>query len=689
MALPAFDVLADPDARGYRSTKIFGANRMVVPVDQMDGSAFIVNQALLQDVNPTYLYDVAKYVAGVAPGFYTPQDGFRLRSNEGGTNLIDGFAVTGSTPYVPVALVEQVEFIKGAQGVMYGSVSGGGVVNRVRKAPQKKFGLNVSGEMGSYDFFSSTIDVTGAVPFKGSENFAFRAISSFSYGGGRQDNLITEYPEQVYSLQGKYFIPTGGSVLVFIDYDNREWNPASEVTSADPVTGLLDARLHRTYSAYASLVVKSKDLRAGFIAEKMMGPIASRLSFQYNDSPWTDDALFPINNIAAPDPLWARYRKELVDRSSLFYDGVVKFAFSEAVSNIVNFGAEYTELARDSQQMVNYGPNFDYGNFTRYNPKRGGLAFNVASPNNTLQTFESLDFESKAAFVNWRASFFSDRISLIGGGRYLDYYQKINNKRNPAASRPAKEGTKSLYRAGAVASITSNITAFVGYSETFSVNTGLGFIPAGSQITQSNYRPDPGTKSLEGGLRFSFLNQRLNVDAAFYELKQTGRTGGGSSSFQPIVLLPDNTNKGMELQVSAALTNEWNLIGAITQADIVNSSTGVRSANEAEFLASLWTKYTFNAGAAKGFGVGFGLSHVGDKVPQVAPSGTAGTITGWMIPAVTTYDATVSYAYRNWQFQLNGVNISDEIFVKQFGGSNLAVWVDTGVKWKLSARYRW
>ncbi|MBM3788631.1 MAG: hypothetical protein FJW30_30210, partial [Acidobacteria bacterium] len=273
VALPAFDVLADPDARGYRSTKIFGANRMVVPVDQMDGSAFIVNQALLQDVNPTYLYDVAKYVAGVAPGFYTPQDSFRLRSNESGTNLIDGFAVTGFTAYVPVALVEQVEFIKGAQGVMYGSVSGGGVVNRVRKAPQKKFGLNVSGEIGSYDFFSSTIDVTGAIPFKGSENFAFRAISSFSYGGGRQDNLITEYPEQVYSLQGKYFIPTGGSVLVFIDYDNREWNPASEVTSADPVTGLLDARLHRTYSAYASLVIKSKDLRAGFIAEKMTGPI--------------------------------------------------------------------------------------------------------------------------------------------------------------------------------------------------------------------------------------------------------------------------------------------------------------------------------------------------------------------------------------------------------------------------------
>ena len=688
VALPAFDVSADAEARGYRSTKIFGANRMVVPIDQMDGSAFVVNKELLQDINPTYLYDVAKYVAGVAPGNYTAQDSFLIRSNEGGTNLIDGFAVTGFTPYVPMALVEQVEFIKGAQGVMYGSVSGGGVVNRVRKSPQKAFSLDLSAELGSFGYFSSIMDATGTVPFAGNKNFAFRAISSFSYGGNRQDNLITEHPEQIHSFQLKYFIPGGGSVLAFADYDNREWTPASEVTSGDPTTGLFDTGLHKKHSAYASLVIRSKDLRAGFIAEKMTGPIASRFSYQYSDSPWADDALFPINNIAGPDPLWARYRKQLVENSSFFYDGVVKFPLGDIASNIVNFGAEYTELTRDGQQIINYGPNFDYGNFTRYNPPRGALAFNIASRNNTIQTNEALDFESKAAFVNWRASFMEERFSIIGGVRYLDYTQKIFNKINPSASRPAKEGDRTLYRAGGVAKITSNMTAFVGYSETFSVNTALGFIPTGSQITQSNYRPDPGTKSFEGGLRFSFLNQRLNIDAAFYELRQTGRTAGGGSSFSPIVLLPDNVNKGLEVQVSAAPTDNWNLIAAVTQADIVNA-TGARTPDVAEFLASAWSKYTFREGGAKGLGVGLGVSHIGGKIPSAAPSGSAGTLSNWRIPAVTTYDATVSYTYKNWLIQFNGVNIGDKLFVKQFGGSNLAIWVDTGIKWRLSARYKW
>jgi iron complex outermembrane receptor protein len=648
----------------------------------------VVNKELLQDLNPTYLYDVAKYVAGVAPGYYTAQDSFLIRSNESGTNLIDGFSVTGFTPYVPMALVEQVEFIKGAQGVMYGSVSGGGVVNRVRKSPQKNFSQDLSAEIGSFGYYSSVFDSTGTVPFADNKDFAFRVISSFSYGGNRQDNLITEHPEQTHSFQLKYFIPGGGSVLAFVDYNNREWTPASEVTSGDPVTGMFDTSLHKEHSAYASLVIKSKDVRAGFIAEKMTGPIASRVSFQYSDSPWTDDALFPINNIAAPDPLWARYRKELVERSSFFYDGVAKFSLGDVASNIVNFGFEYTELTRDSKQIVNYGPNFDYGNFTRYNPPRGALAFNIASPNNTMQTNEALDFESKAAFLNWRASFLNERFSVVGGIRTLDYEQKIINKRNPAASRPPKEGDHELYRAGGVAKITDNITAFVGYSETFSVNTGLGFIPPGSQITQSNYRPDPGTKSLEGGIRFSFLDQRLNLDAAIYELRQTGRTAGGGSSFSPIVLLPDNVNKGFEAQLSAAPTRNWNLIAAFTTADIVNA-TGARTADVAEFLASFWTKYTFREGAAKGLGVGFGVSHIGDKVPFAAPSGKAGTVRGWMIPSVTTYDATVSYTRNNWLLQLNGVNIGDKLFVKQFGGSNLAIWVDTGVKWRLSARYKW
>lgn len=688
VSLPVFDVSADPEAKGYRSTKIFGANRMVVPLDQMDGTAFVVNRALLEDVNPTYLYDVAKYVAGVAPGNYTAQDHFLIRSNASGTNLIDGFSVTGFTPYVPMVLVEQVEFIKGAQGVMYGSVSGGGVVNRVRKAPQRKFGVEVVGEMGSYGYFSSTIDVTGKVPLAGNDNFAFRAISSLSYGGGRQDNLITEHPEQVFSLQLKYFIPGGGSILGFVDYDNREWTPASEVTSGDPVTGLLDTNLHKDHSAYASLVIKSKDVRTGFIAEKMIGPVASRLSFQYSDSPWTDDALFPINNIAGPDPLWARYRKQLVENKSFFYDGVVKFSLGDVANNIVNFGAEYTELTRDGQQIINYGPNFDYGNFSRYNPPRGGLTFNVASPHNTLQTDEHLDFESKAAFVNWRASFLGERFSIIGGTRFLDYYQKITNKRAPASSRPAKEGDRNLYRGGAVAKITQNITAFVGYSETFAVNTSLGFIPTGSQITSSSYLPDPSTESLEGGLRFSFLDQRISIDASIYELRQSGRTTGGNTSFSPIVLLPDNVNKGMEVQVAASPNENWNFVGSITKADITDEG-GARTADVAEFLASFWTKYTFHSGAAKGLGIGVGINHIGDKVPQVPPSGTAGTLTNWMIPAVTTYDATISYTRKNWLFQLNGVNIGDKIFVKQFGGSNLAIWVDSGVKWRLSARYKW
>ena len=142
------------------------------------------------------------------------------------------------------------------------------------------------------------------------------------------------------------------------------------------------------------------------------------------------------------------------------------------------------------------------------------------------------------------------------------------------------------------------------------------------------------------------------------------------------------------MQMTATPNDNWQLIASITKASI-NDVGGKRSADFSEFIANFWTKYTFRDGEAKGFGLGAGINHYGDKVPSSIPSGSAGAQTGYMVPAVTTIDATLSYERGNWLFQFNGRNLGDKMYVTRFGGSVLAIWANSGRSATFFARYKW
>ncbi|GIL14814.1 MAG: ligand-gated channel [Chloroflexota bacterium] len=688
--LPAFSVYEDSGKKGYRSTLIVGANRMVVPIEEMDGSAFVINQQLMRDINPRYLNDVIKFVAGVEqPRTYGPVDLPAVRGRDAGTNLVDGMEL-GITYYMPVDFVEQYEIIKGAQGVMYGSVSGAGVINRVMKRPLKDFAGEISGQIGTYGYYHGMVDVGGPVP-ETDGKLTYRVVSSFSEGGGRQKNLMTDLPEQGHMASVQYALPGGGNITVNASLVRRQWNPASEVTGGDPVTGLFDEEYAKDFSVYQSLVTDELSKIAGFTVEKMTGAVSNRLAYRYLYGMHEDDALFPCCiNSALPgvERIWARYQKWVDEFNTITYDGVTNFDFGQGISNILTFGATYNKSESTYLQKANYGPNFEYGWFDRYNQPRGRVHLNLASPNMSLfsNTLQDADFWS--IYANWRISFWDDRMSLIAGTRRQDY-DVLNVNRLPGANvLPAKTGTEDLYRGGLVFKVMQGLNAYAGYGETFRVNTSIAYVPPGSPVTNGSYLPNQTDNTKEVGIHFTSQDQRFSVQAAFYEVAKTGRTSGGQSAFQPIIFMPDNTNTGVELQLMAEPVPGWNLIASLTKAE-VRDDDGKRSTDVSEEIANFWTKYTLQDGSAKGLGFAVGMNHWGDKRPSGVPSGTGGSTPNWMIPAVTTYDAAISYRYgKHWDFSLNVHNVTDKLYVVRFSGL-LATWFNPGRKATFSASYRW
>ena len=683
--LDSFNVIEDAERRGYQSNLIIGANRMVVPIDQMATSAFVINSEFIEDHNPRYMTEVTKYVAGVGgTENYTTYDSLNIRSNEGGTNLVDGFPIFGIA-YVPMSLIEQIEVIKGPQGVLYGQISAGGFFNRVMKRPQFEPSGEVRLEVGSWGFYGGMLDVTGPIA-EWNENIAFRFIGSVRTGGGRQANLQTDRPDNTFAGGVKIALPGGGNFTVMADHNDRETSFADEVVHGDERTGLPNFELHKNFNTYNSLKTPTNNLRITSILEKKIGPVDTRFSYQYNDNFWYDDALLAWC-ICDEGPQGARYREKSSQNHDFFIDSVWQPKFGDALKNIINFGFSYSLSDSADIQIINFALDpADYPRQDIFDPQPLDQVFNHGSIRNDKNRDAEAFSNFYSLYGNWRASFLDERVSLIGGMRFQDYTKGSRNLLPGGTSNPDKSDNITLFRYGATVKVVEGVNLWASFGETFNISSTLAPTREGETIV---FLPDPGAENIEGGVKFSLWERKLNMTFAYYELSQTGRTKSGSSSLIPIVAVPDATNTGIEVQITAEPLPGWNLVASVTDQE-VRTADGERDSSIAEFFASFWTKYTIREGSMSGLGVGFGVSHVGDKLPFALPTNGAGdAVTGFKVPAFTTFDAAVSFDRGPWRFAFNVTNLADKLYMRKTSGSFGAHWISNGRVMTFSTSYRW
>jgi iron complex outermembrane receptor protein len=194
---------------------------------------------------------------------------------------------------------------------------------------------------------------------------------------------------------------------------------------------------------------------------------------------------------------------------------------------------------------------------------------------------------------------------------------------------------------------------YINYSESFEPVAGTDF--AGNL-----FKPQSG-KQLEGGVKWQALD-RLNASAAIYELREKNRLASDPDHVGFSVQRGEVTVKGLELELAGQVAS-WDLTAQYTYTDAQITRTG----NTPEELATLgqqleaipkhgagvWAVHRF--AAAPGLRAGFGVRYVGES-----GDGLAG---GLEVPAVTLFDAMVSYEIPGWRFALNANNLTDKKYV--------------------------
>jgi iron complex outermembrane receptor protein len=243
--------------------------------------------------------------------------------------------------------------------------------------------------------------------------------------------------------------------------------------------------------------------------------------------------------------------------------------------------------------------------------------------------------QGAAIYLQEQMDALDDRLHLLLGGRidYVDqYYLSWSNGKVYTQDDLGPNG-----RAGLMYDVTPWMSPYANISRSFNPNT------AGSNLTYNGGPLNPTTGlQYEGGLKFSFLDKRLSLTTAAYQITKDNVAVGDPA--HPGFSLNGGTlrSQGAEVDISGQITPELQIIGnyAYTDTDVLQSNTlpvGASFINIPPQSGSMWLNYTFQSGALKNFGVGTGVFVSDAKAGDNANS--------FYLPGYARWDAGTWYTF--------------------------------------------
>jgi iron complex outermembrane recepter protein len=207
----------DPYNPDYNRSNASSATKTDTPIMETPISVQVVPRAVIQDQQAVQVGDAIKNVSGVYQGFSLGgfAEQFMIRGfNTQYNNYVDGFSVPASR--ITLANAERVEVVKGAAANLYGRIEPGGLINVVTKRPQATPYYALEQQFGSFDFYRTTADATGAINQDGSVmyriNFEYLDKHSFrDYGFTNRKFLAPSLTWKISDstqIDLDFFIPT-------------------------------------------------------------------------------------------------------------------------------------------------------------------------------------------------------------------------------------------------------------------------------------------------------------------------------------------------------------------------------------------------------------------------------------------------------------------------------------------------
>jgi iron complex outermembrane receptor protein len=691
------------------------ATKLPMELKEIPSSLSILNSTAITDRNAVTLVDVFNYVVGATQS-QGNINGFSFRGfpNTGSyTQNIQFDGLMGATlkkAATSASNVDSMEFLKGPNGVLYGQMNPGGLLNIVTKNPKEVQETYIRVTAGVYDgefnSFGSkvtntfSIDTTG--PVFNSKHLFYRLVadadSTPTSRPGNWDRSYSVYPSLTYKWSPETFFTVKGESSQDVRRQDDGLVPIFTGTPIPVIIGGVST-LTAAYGESATYVT-------------------APLNTVYNDHNDTardyGDALSTVFHTQ-----FGEWQLRVQSRAVWHVDVVREFTVNNA--NIFSPTAKYatpTSLLRRQYNNVKNGHRYDFVDaniFRSFNTGRnikhtvifgmgGGseqfynqrIAF---GPNQTAaQAITLFDpILDQAAYpadgtgatnqITWQSALgeyasdqikIGDRIHVSLGVRHDHQLVHGLDLLKPATTTFANTLDAYTKQAGVVYDVTSQISAYTSYSQSIKPQTNIAYDVNGN----SSFPPESG-EQYELGLKFETPAKNLNLSVATYQIKRTNVVVPSGTNFtvptgsatvgQAISRLDgEQTSKGIEVEAQYQPVKNWQIQSgfaysrATITASITNPTTvGLDLANAPRLTGNIWTRYNFPRGGLKGLGIGTGVIYVGK-----AWAGDPTTALYYRLDSWTRVDSSVYYKWNRYDLALNIQNLFDRRYISSAQSAN-------------------
>ncbi|WP_263261282.1 TonB-dependent siderophore receptor [Pseudomonas sp. RIT-PI-S] len=558
----------------------------------------------IQDRQFVHLDDLAKYTAGLRT--LTNDSGrssIYARGYEYDEFNIDGLpapmtSIFGTVP--SLVAFDRVEVMRGPSGLFNSTSELGGVVNMVRKRPTSEFEGHVSGRYGTWDQNYEEVDVSG--PLDEAGRVRGRFIASRADTNGEVD----------------YNANTSNTYYGALDVDLNDSTQLSfgllhEVKNITPNNGyptdakgnLLDFSHSRFFGAdWNYFDGKTTDLVAE-LTHRFDNGGYGRVALRGSQRDTEYMYAFTGGAVAANGATSLRATGRDFEQDTFSMDA--------------SYSQPFAALGQVSEFVV--GTDYKHYNTTY---KDGSKVLGTINVN----TYDPTDIAKPAKFYTTQVDtdeqelgLYSKltfrpiaRLALIGGARLSSYqgegYTTTLATDVKTGSDRDVNGHVTPY-GGLVFDLDDHHSLYASYSQVFKPQ---------SQVDQNKQllKPHEG-EQYEVGIKGSYLDGSLNARVSAFQLNDKNRAvnpvdANGNAITTYYVAAGKSRIRGAEFEVSGNLTPNWDVIAGYTymKTETLEGAPNTTFMTMPRHQASLWSKYTLDAGLLSGLSVGGGITGMSD-----------------------------------------------------------------------------
>lgn len=695
MELPEFTVVSDSD-EGWTAASSMSGTRTNVPIQNLPRSVQVLTSEFLSDIGADTLSDAAAYLTGVVSqggqSAVFDNNTFTVRGMRQNRHYRDGVRESFPGMISDSATVDRVESLRGPSSLLAGVSEPGGMINQISKRPRSKAASSIKVTAGSWDYLRTEADISVPVNRK----FALRAVGAYQTTDNWRDweggERIVGYLAGVYRFTPNtilnaraetidsetvtgiaipsYRLPGASANAVgYVPEDILPWdfNPMGPNAIRDHETYRVSTDLQHKFNEIFSLrtaILWSKSDRLDNRPSASATTVYTR---------YLNPALGNVTgNVVADEIRWGATLDE--ERWDIWtYQTDLRGVFEyfglkhEAILGFERIESRNWRDRKDTPNATGTAPSTNPNALARYKfPTSASGAVAAGAPQlawtqmtdrsrySSPNVYLDQDIVRQAFSFTNVFSTKNDRWHALAGIRWDEGENSALTGASIGVAAPAvlpqEDATSETI--GLLFRPIKEFSVYASYSNSFSG------VPSGFDVHNNVLnKPEEGA-SREIGVKTSFLDGRIGIEAAYFELNRTnvrrqlsdaeiialvGSSLGGARYVQDA----GEDAEGFELQALLSPARGWLVSVNYTNVDTTLGKSenparlGGPIAGRGRQSGSLFQKYTFSSGAFKGLALTNGVIWVDGSRPDSIDSAT-GAVRNW-VPGYTRLDFGVSY----------------------------------------------